>query len=723
MLPTVKRACLVWFTMVLTGLLSLTLPLERASIAQTAFPAWPEEWQADSAFSNLWSHADGPLASGSVARSWLWGPLPFAVVNEPYAESSTGKRLVQYFDKARMEINDPAQDRSSPWFITSGLLVYEMVTGKVQTGNTEFDILQPANVPVAGDAASPDAPTFASFAGLIGPADDATGKPVAQHIAKDGVLSVYSPTGEAALLSVLSFDSASRHNVPKVFSDWLNQSGTVLEGGRLVQARLIDPLFVLGRPITEAYWASIVVAGRPTNVLVQLFERRALTYNPNNPPEWRVEMANVGTAYYDWRYRDAPPDAAIAGEVTGNGVAVHGWNWPAQTTIGLQVDSPAGGTPLAGPSSVQADAAGRFVFIMLYNKALQDALQSGAKLQITARSSRATAALPLAGKPAAVSTNVEGTIALVEFTNAGARLVVSSLDGRQWLLVVPSTAVISTSEGSPTSSRALDAGIAVLANCTTVQGIVTVSKMTLLSYSRTPARVSYEWSSDGSSIFVAGTGWPGERDVSFAMGTADGPQSPLATRKSDSRGNLTESIRPPVGFTGQTRAWLFATASDPNGSRVQIGVPVVSLGSPGAPSPTQLYINSQQGSEQGGTGEFCTSGKCFPSSGVALPADTLTVKPGDVLGLRAQEGANPLLAMTAVSLSAQLYLFPTGVAPQFFVPQGTPISASGDLPGRPFSVTLPTKLTSGKYALLVSVQWPATTGKNTGVYGFALQIP
>ncbi len=87
--------------------------------AQIAAPDWPPEWQADSAFFGLWSRTDGPLANGSVSRSWAWGPLPFDVANEAYAESLTGKRLVQYFDKGRMEINDPGTDRSSQvvyWF-------------------------------------------------------------------------------------------------------------------------------------------------------------------------------------------------------------------------------------------------------------------------------------------------------------------------------------------------------------------------------------------------------------------------------------------------------------------------------------------------------------------------------------------------------------------------------------------------------------------------------
>jgi hypothetical protein len=39
-------------------------------------------------------------------------------------------------------------------------------------------------------------------------------------------------------------------------------------------------------------------------VLVQLFERRAQTYNPRNKEGWRVEFANIGLHYYRWRYHN-----------------------------------------------------------------------------------------------------------------------------------------------------------------------------------------------------------------------------------------------------------------------------------------------------------------------------------------------------------------------------------------------------------------------------------
>ena len=55
-------------------------------------------------------------------------------------------------------------------------------------------------------------------------------------------------------------------------------------------------------PITEAYWTTVEVAGVPNRVLVQAFERRVLTFTPDNVPEWQVEAGNVGRHYFIWRY-------------------------------------------------------------------------------------------------------------------------------------------------------------------------------------------------------------------------------------------------------------------------------------------------------------------------------------------------------------------------------------------------------------------------------------
>src|SRR2546423_7314760 len=93
---------------------------------------------ADRAFQAAWERTDRPVAGGMVRRSFYWGPTPGAMLSEPYAEGAGGKRLVQYFDKSRMEINNPAADRNSPFYVTNGLLTVELVTGRLQVGNDSF---------------------------------------------------------------------------------------------------------------------------------------------------------------------------------------------------------------------------------------------------------------------------------------------------------------------------------------------------------------------------------------------------------------------------------------------------------------------------------------------------------------------------------------------------------------------------------------------------------
>src|SRR5947207_8762520 len=109
------------FLVLLQGPPRPLLLLDPTPSTQAAGLAWAEEWQAESAFYRVWSRADEPVAGSTAARSWMWGPVPFAVANEPYAESPSGLRLVEYLDKARMEVNDTSVDQRSPWYVTTGL--------------------------------------------------------------------------------------------------------------------------------------------------------------------------------------------------------------------------------------------------------------------------------------------------------------------------------------------------------------------------------------------------------------------------------------------------------------------------------------------------------------------------------------------------------------------------------------------------------------------------
>ena len=118
---------------------------------------------ADPAFEALWQRTDALVQQGKVARTWLWGPAASASRTEPYRDSPQGQRLVQYFDKSRMEINNP-QATPNEWFVSNGLIVQEMASGRIQTGDVLFEPHDRADIPVAGDQeSSSNVPTYATM--------------------------------------------------------------------------------------------------------------------------------------------------------------------------------------------------------------------------------------------------------------------------------------------------------------------------------------------------------------------------------------------------------------------------------------------------------------------------------------------------------------------------------------------------------------------------------
>ena len=261
------------------------------------------EAPANSSFAGTWERTDKPVLDGAVARTWMWGPEAFTTgLNESYAESPGGQRTVQYFDKSRMEITDPSGDPNSIWFVTNGLLVVEMMTGQMQTGNNSFEARSPAQVNVAGDANDPNGPTYATFAGLRSASPLPSGQAITQRVSRGG-----SVTDDPSLAShniQPSFvDDVTNHAIAVPFWDFMNSSGTVYENGSLVTAQLFEnAFFATGRPVTESYWANVLVGGTPRDVLMQCFERRCLTYTPGNSEGFVVEAGNTGRHYHAWRY-------------------------------------------------------------------------------------------------------------------------------------------------------------------------------------------------------------------------------------------------------------------------------------------------------------------------------------------------------------------------------------------------------------------------------------
>lgn len=257
---------------------------------------------ADAAFAGVWERSDLPVATGEVSRTWLWGPAPnTGLLLEPYEEAPEQVRVVQYFDKARMEITYPDGDRSNPWYVTTGLLVVELVTGKEQVGDALWLERAPAEVNVAGDLDDPTGPTYATIGMVLDAPAAALGSPIIERLARDG-----SRASDPALLghgvTAAAYDDLTGHSIASVFWDALNPADPADDD-------VFGGLYAIGRPIAEPYWARVAVAGEPRDVLLQCFERRCLTWTPDNPAGWQIEAGNVGLHYFRWRYverEDAP---------------------------------------------------------------------------------------------------------------------------------------------------------------------------------------------------------------------------------------------------------------------------------------------------------------------------------------------------------------------------------------------------------------------------------
>jgi hypothetical protein len=195
-------------------------------------------------------------------------------------------RLVQYFDKARMELTTPA----SP--VTNGLLTVELKSGQLQLGDDSFEQRAAATVGVAGDPGTPG-PTYADLAQLPEKSPQAAGSVnLGYDVPSDSFKTTAASTDPALTYAAYISDPSGRfgQNVPQAFVTFLNK----IPGGYLS---------AMGYPISPAFSASVQVAGKPNvPVVIQAFQRKVLTYTASNPAAFQVEFGNIGQHYYTWRY-------------------------------------------------------------------------------------------------------------------------------------------------------------------------------------------------------------------------------------------------------------------------------------------------------------------------------------------------------------------------------------------------------------------------------------
>jgi hypothetical protein len=317
------------------ALLVLLLGAAAPPFAPAPAPAQAAPFFGDDAFRRVWDRTDSLVQDGSVARSWFWGPVQRS---GPLYERLDGfpgnQHTVQYFDKSRMEVN-PTADPASKWRVTNGLLTVELISGLMQIGLHSTETRQPSTIPLASDGDDANAPTYASFLHVSNTARENHPQPAAEGADVNAIIdragNVRSdPARNRADTRIARYVPETQHNIPGIFWDFLNQAGPVRLGGAQTTEALSDPWnFATGFPISEAYWAYVKITdadhvARMRWVLVQAYERRVLTFIPDYPAPWNIQMGNIGLHYVQWRYGglDKLPGQAVVSDVSAGGSVI-----------------------------------------------------------------------------------------------------------------------------------------------------------------------------------------------------------------------------------------------------------------------------------------------------------------------------------------------------------------------------------------------------------------
>ena len=254
----------------------LVLP---AGAADFGDPAFGTQWQA-----------------GEAITPNFWGPSVATKSAEQYLYSGTNRtRFVQYFDKGRMERYDGVTNTPGTK-VTNGLLATELITGRLQIADDQFTARTPPAIPIAGDTDG-GGPTYAF---LAGPAATELTANTPTRVSVNGKVdalvagSMVTHTTPGTVKDARTFtvyDDPTHHNVPQAFAEYRTTVG----------------LANIGYAKAEPFVTTVKVAGKLQEVMVQVFERRVLTFTASNPPMFQVEFGNIGQHYYQWRYQT--PDA------------------------------------------------------------------------------------------------------------------------------------------------------------------------------------------------------------------------------------------------------------------------------------------------------------------------------------------------------------------------------------------------------------------------------
>ena len=189
------------------------------------------------------------LLGRSLGEVGVWNGLPF-----------------QLFEKGRLEDHSANAALPPAWRFQYGLLVDELMQAGVQ-------------LPIGGDTSTL---TYADLRARAAP--EARIAPPAGFTGLTAML----PDGSVFVPFTADLSPAPGHVIAPWFWEYINRQD-LFPGGWLHD---------VGLPITEPLEA-LVDKGRHKGrrIIVQAFQRTILTDDPLNPPQWRIERANVGSDY------------------------------------------------------------------------------------------------------------------------------------------------------------------------------------------------------------------------------------------------------------------------------------------------------------------------------------------------------------------------------------------------------------------------------------------
>src|SRR5690606_10074256 len=122
-----------WLTIAMTFSLVVPYLSQSASAAELG----------NFAIQDTWERTDLPIAKRIVTRGWVWGPEALStVMTLPTTDPAMPDRHVQYFDKGRIELffaGTNADGAAIHPEIRNGLLASELITGRIQTGPTDYE--------------------------------------------------------------------------------------------------------------------------------------------------------------------------------------------------------------------------------------------------------------------------------------------------------------------------------------------------------------------------------------------------------------------------------------------------------------------------------------------------------------------------------------------------------------------------------------------------------